>query len=158
VSNKGGLLRIVLGVLGIILSLALFLTLLTSVYTLRQTTVNVADTTDNVTTAVGVTIKAVTLTESLMDSDVANVVSITSTIGTDVPVADNYTAPTLNLTGLTANVTAAQGRTLVTTYEHGILNYFTGLDTVTAIAPSILFLTLLFGSGALVVSGIRKGR
>ncbi len=156
--SNGGLLKVVLGVLGIILSLALFLVVLSSMYSLRQTTADKIDTSDNVTTGVGVTIASTTLTYSLLGNDVANVSSIVSTIGTDVLVADNYTAPTLNLTGLTANVTAAQGRTLTVTYGHGILSYFTGLDVVTAIAPSIIFLLLLFGSGSLIVSGIRQGR
>lgn|GEM_PF-6077625 len=156
--NRGGPFRIVVGVLGLILVVTLFPTVLTGFMGLWDVAASQVDTADNVTTAVAVTTCNVTLTQTLLNSEVANVASITSTIGGDVAVADNYTSPLLYLTGLTANVTAGEGRTLTTTYDYGIRDYFVAFPTVITIAPVVLFLSMIFGSGYLVVSGARKYR
>ena len=151
--NRGGLFRIVLGVIGIILVVTLFPTVLTGFMGLWDVAAAQVDIQEDVTTALGVEIGNVTLTQTLLNSEVANVDSITSNI-TETPVADNYTSPLLYLTGLTANET----RTLTTTYDYGIRDTFVAFPTVIQIAPVVLFLSMLFGSGYLVVSGARKYR
>ena len=155
VNNRGAVIKIVFGVVGLVVVLSLFVSILGGFVNLLNASAAVVDTADNVTTAAGVTTANVTLTSSLLNADVANADSITSTIPTDNTVADNYSAPLLFLTGLTEDVSAGDGRTLTTTYDHGILSYFTALETIVAIAPAVLFLAMVFGSGALIVSGAR---
>jgi len=156
--NRGALLRIVFGVIGLIVTLSLFVTMLGGFADVLNASVAKTDTADNVTTAEGVNEADVTLTYSLLSDDVDNVASITSTIETDNAVADSYSALTLTVGNLTDNVSVGDGRTLTINYSHGILSYFTGLESVLVVGPVILFLTLVFGSSALIVSGIRKSR
>ena len=154
VSNRGAITRIVFGIVGLVVALSLFVSILGGFVNLLNASAAVVDTSDNVVT-LDVVEADVTLSSILLNDAVANVDSVTSTIGTDVPVADSYSALTLTVSGLTANVTAGEGRTLTTTYQHGILSYFTALGTIVAIGPAVLFLAMVFGSGALIVSGAR---
>ncbi len=151
--KKPGLIQVVIGVLGIILVFTLFSTVLSSMWSLRETSTSEIDTTNNVSTNVSITYAYVYLDYSLLDDDVANIDAITSTIGGDVPIADNYTEPQLWISGLAANVTAGDGRTLTVPYSHDIMGYFTGFDTITAITPAVLFLGALAGFSMLTVSG-----
>ena len=101
----------------------------------------------------------VVLTYALLDDDVANVTSITSTEVTDVPVAGSYVAgtKTLTVTGLAVSKT----RTLTTTYKTLSQNVFTGFGSIAAVAPLIVFVGLLFTGGFAMykgVSSMRKGR
>lgn len=151
--NRSGIVRIVIGAVGIILLLTLFPTILTGFVSLWDVAASQTDSQDDVTTAVGVTTGNVTLTQTLLNGDVSNVASISSNI-TETPVADNYSSPYLYLTGLTANET----RTLTTTYDYGVRSTFTAFPAVVQIVPTVLFLMMLFGGGYLVVSGARMYR
>ena len=100
----------------------------------------------------------VVLTYALLDDDEANVTSITSTLVTDVPVADSYVAGTKTLT--VTGLTAASTRTLTTTYTTQSQNVFTGFGSIAKVAPLIVFVGLLFTGGFSMykgISGMRKG-
>ena len=153
---KAGFMPMVLSMIGVVLFTTMFSTIMTSLVSLRDTADTIVDTADNVSTAVGVTIAPVTLTESLLNSLVANVISVTSSHGPDVPVADNYTSPTLNLTGLAANVTAGDGRTITTTYYHEATSHYVALSTIIGITPTVLFLSGIFGAAFLYYGGYKK--
>jgi len=153
---KGGFLAMVFSILGIILFVSMFGTVMTALTSLRNVSETIVDTTDNVSTAVGVTTANVTLTESLLNGLVANVNSVTSTIGTDVPVADSYTSPILSITGLTANITAGDGRTLITTYSHEVLSVFIAFSTILGIMPTLLLLLGVVSAGYFYYKGYKS--
>ena len=94
---------------------------------------------ENVTTALGVTSGNITLSETLFDSDVANVISITSSI-VETPAASTYTLGTgrLLMTSLTANVT--DGRIITATYYYGNVDEYTGLRSITEVTPLIVLI------------------
>ena len=148
--NKGGLVRVVLGLVGLILSISLFVTVLTGMGNLIDTAVTKGDVEEEVVTA-DVTAANVTLPYSLLNDDIANVISISSN-ETETPAADSYANLILTVGSLSANTT----RTLTTSYSHGILGYFTALETIIVLAPVVLFLGMIFGSGYLVASGAMK--
>ena len=105
-----------------------------------QTDTQSGVTSENVTTG------NVTLTQTLFNSDVAEVTSVSSNI-TETPVADNYTSPILYLTGLTINGT----RTITTVYDYAdTLTDYTGLYVVLQVTPLLVLISFLTGS---VVSG-----
>ena len=112
--------------------------------------------TDEVTTAVAVTTADVVLEHELYEADVLNVVSITSTLGTDVPTADSYVEATKTLTvsGLTADTT----RNLTITYETESMGVFTGLGSIVKVAPLIIFIGLLAGGGFGLFRGVTAMR
>lgn len=95
---------------------------------------------DTVSTAVGVTSANVTLTYDIWNNSTAEVISITSNVSGDTPVASTYTAATnrLLVTGLSAN--ASHG--LTTTYNNAGLidgnSGFTGLSALLLIAPMLV--------------------
>jgi len=136
----------------------MFATIMTAMTTLSNTSMSVIATTDNVSTGVGITTGNATLTETLLNGLVANVDSITSTEVGDVVVSDNYTHPLLYVTGLTANVTAGDGRTLTVTYQHEITSDYIALSTVIGIAPTVLLLAGLFGAAFVYRKGFKVAK
>jgi len=111
---------------------------------------------DVVVTGEAETTGAVVLNYALLDDDVANVTSITSTEATDVPVADSYVAGTKTLT--VSGLTASKTRTLTTTYKTLSQNVFTGFGSIAAVAPLIVFVGLLFSGGFAMYKGIQGMR
>lgn len=111
--------KTVLVIIGVIVVLLLFGVMLGGINSAQ--TDNRTDAFGAVVTGGGVTTANVVLVGDLYENDVLNVISITSDLGTDVPLVGTYTAltRTLQVTGLTA----AETRTLTVTYE---INALTG--------------------------------
>ena len=104
--------------------------------TYADTATGVVDTTNSGTMA---------LSQPLYDNSVAYIASVTSSSGTDTPVASTYTASTnlLTVTGLTFTGT----RTLTATYTYSATEGYAGLKEVMEVTPLILWVILVFGSG-----------
>ncbi len=111
---------------------------------------------EEVTTAVASTEADVVLDYDLYEADVANVVSITSTLGTDVPVAASYVEATKTLTvsGLTVDTT----RNLAITYLTESMGIYTGLGSIAKVAPLMVFIGLLAGGGFGLFKGVTAMR
>lgn len=109
--------KVALTIIGVIVVLMMFSTLLGGIDTAQTD-----ERTDNfgaVVTGGGITTADVVLVTNLYDGDVLNVVSVTSDLGTDVPLAFSYTALTRTLT--INGLTAAQTRTLTVIYKYDAL-------------------------------------
>lgn len=108
--------KVVMTILGVIIIILMFGVMLNGINNAQTDT-----RTDSfsVTTAPGVTTGDVVLVTLLYGADINNVVSITSDVGTDVPLPDTYVAGTRTLTvrGLTADDT----RTLNVEYKYDAL-------------------------------------
>lgn len=102
----------------------------------------------------------VTLTQDLYDDTTARISVITSSSGTDTPVAGTYTAASgsLVVTGLNANAPGTTSRTLGVTYEYNAVNEYTGLDDVAVMAPLVIFVGLLFGGSFAIYSEVKARR
>ncbi len=151
--KDNGLMRVVLGLLGLIISMTLFLTFLGGMVNLRNAATSRVDIATGVITNNATYTATVNLTYALLNDAVDNA-GVVSSNGTDVPVASTYTEPTLTVSGLVDNGT----RTLTTTYSEGLMSYFPTFDIITAISPVVIFLGLLGGFGYITVSGVRKYR
>ncbi len=94
-------------------------------------------------TAPGTTTADVVLTAPLYGEELTNIVSITSTLGTDVPLATDYTplTRTLEVSGLDDDAS----RTLTVTYLFGALGDYVGVGTFLGLTP------LLVGIGAVII-------
>ena len=109
--------KVVMTIVGVILVLLLFSTMLGGIEA-AQTDVR-TDTFGAVVTAPAATTAPVVLVADLYDGSVLKVDSVTSDLGTDVPLVDSYVAATKTLTvrGLTADAS----RTLTVVYKYGAL-------------------------------------
>lgn len=109
----------------------------------------------NVTTAGGITTADVTLSPGLYNDDTDSVLAVTSSLGTDAPVAGSYVAATdaLTVTGLTA----ADNRLLTVSYEYEATTDYTGMGALARMAPTLIFLALL-GAGVGIVVAAWRGR
>jgi len=94
-----------------------------------------------------------TLSQPLYDSSVTYVATVTSSSGTDTPVASTYAASTelLTVTGLTWSGT----RTLTTTYTYSLTEDYPGLKDVMEVTPLILWVIIIFGTGAAGIFAVR---
>jgi len=93
----------------------------------------------------------VVLTVPLYDEGLINVVDITSDLGTDVPLATDYTAltQTLEVSGLTAS----QTRTLTVTYRYAALDDYAGVNEFFGFIPLLVGVAIVaIVVGAIVVS------
>lgn len=106
-------------------------------------------TTGNVTTG------DMPLSRTLWQSDVANVVSISSN-ATETPVADNYTGGSLYFTSLSGNIT----RLLTVHYLRGSIDDYTGLRGVIGVSPMIVLIGFIAGgviTGFMGIKIMREG-
>ena len=90
----------------------------------------------------------VVLTEDLWNDDTSYVTAMTADGALAVPVADSYVnaTNTLTITGLGADTPQA----ITVTYEYGALDDYTGMGEMAAVAPLLIFISLI----AAVVGGI----
>ena len=132
---KASMLYMVLGIISIAISFVVFPIVLDASSTVLGHEGQIVDVHENVTTGAAETTADVVLRYALLDGLVANVVSITSSEGTDTPTADSYVeaSRTLTVGGLTADTT----RTLTITYKTDISAY-TGLGSIVKVAPLIV--------------------
>jgi len=107
-----------------------------------------------VTTGVGETTADVVLSTALYNDDNGHVTSITSTVGTDVPVAGTYVAATKTLT--VTGLTASESRTLTVIYDSDNLSDYTGLGTIVSLSPLIIWLVILGALGIGLYSNVKS--
>jgi len=121
----------VVGIIGVVILMIVFPIVMSATHDLQID--EQADAFAGVATGAGETDADVVLTVDLYGDDNTNVLSIVSSLETDVPVAGTYTAATntLNVTGLTAE----SSRTLTVTYEIDALTSFTGMAALFGITP-----------------------
>lgn len=134
--------RAVLAVIGAIIILSLFGTMMVGIKA-AQTTAR----TDNfaaVTTGMGVTEADVVLVTDPYEDDILNVTEITSDNGADAPLPDAYVtgSNTLTVRGLNANDT----RDLIVTYAYGNLT-----GTAAAAGSFLGLMPLLIGAAAVII-------
>lgn len=106
--------RAVMIVVGVIIILLLFGTMLTGIQTAQ--TDERTDAFTSVVTGVGESEADVVLVADPYDDNILNVIEITSTLGTDAPLADSYVTSTNTLT--VRGLTASQTRTLDVLYRY----------------------------------------
>lgn len=146
-TNPGSLMMLGIGIIFIAVGLIIFPVVLSGT-SAALTTQNAYTETDEITTDnTSGYIGSINLTQTLWNGAVAEVTSITSNVS-ETPVADNYSSPTLNLTGLTTNGT----RTLTTVYDYpSVLDGdYTGLLQILKIAPLLVLI-------AFVTAGVIAG-
>jgi len=145
-------LSMVLGIIAIAIAFVVFPIVLDATDTVLSHTGNVKES-DSATTDATVTTADIVLDYPLYNDDVANVVSITSSDAADTPSASAYAAATKTLTvsGLAESTT----RTLTTTYVTESMGVYTGLGSITKVAPLMVFMGLLAGGGFGLYKGIQ---
>jgi len=106
----------------------------------------------NVTTGAAETTGTVGLTFGLYQDEITNVVSITSTEGSDTPAASSYAAASdlLTVSGLAANST----RILTVTYDWDATTQFEGFGPITRMAPLLMILAVI----GIAVFSMYKGK
>jgi len=94
-----------------------------------------------------------TLSQRLYDDNVLLIASVTSSSGTDTPVASSYVGATdvLTVTGLSW----AGTRTLTTTYIYSSTDDYAGLKDIMEATPLILWVIIIFGSGVVTIFAVR---
>jgi len=107
----------------------------------------------NVTTGVGETSGTLTLQQGLYDDDTANVSSVTSSLGTDAPIASSYVAATRHVT--ITGLTASQTRELTVSYLYDATSSLTGMGQAGKMGPMIMFLGILGMGIGLIYHSIR---
>jgi hypothetical protein len=105
-------------------------------------------------TGTGETTADVVLSTALYNDDNGHVTSITSTVGTDVPVAGTYVAATKTLT--VTGLTASESRTLTVIYDSDNLSDYTGLGTIVSLSPLIIWLVILGALGIGLYSNVKS--
>ena len=145
----------VLGIIAIAIAFIIFPIVLDATSSLLAHSSEVMQT-DEVTTALAETTAEVVLEHELYEADVLNVVSITSTLGTDVPVADSYVEATKTLT--VGGLTVDSIRNLATTCETESMGVYTGLGSIAKVAPLMVFIGLLAGGGFGLFKGVTAMR
>lgn len=154
------MMRIIMGIICIVVAFILMPIILTADYDLI--TDSQVDSGLSANTSVGVTTANVTLTKAIHYDALASVTAISSNL-TSVSVdnvtltADAWVLASKQLTvgSLTAN---KSGRGLTVTYDYGALDTYTGMESLAYIAPTIIFVGLLFGGGLLTFTGYRSYR
>jgi uncharacterized membrane protein len=109
--------KIVMTIIGVILVILMF-----PLFILGNHAAQTTQRTDNygaVTTGGGITTTTLTLVTDLYENNPLNVVSITSSLNTDVPIVGAYTAISHEL--VVNGLTASETRTLTVTYEYAAL-------------------------------------
>lgn len=108
------------------------------------------------TTGVGVTGANLTLSLSVLDSDLTNVTSLSSNNTADAPIASSYTAATKVVA--VAGLNASDSRRLTVIYRAPSLNNYTGADLAAKWWPLILVIGIIAViTGAIVKSFQDKG-
>lgn len=94
------------------------------------------------------------LSQPLYDDSVSYITSVSSSSGTDTPVASTFDSSTdiLTVTGLSYTGT----RTLTTAYQYDQTDSYTGLGAIVEIAPMILWISVIIGVGMSVFFAYRK--
>lgn len=110
----------------------------------------------NITTGAGVTTGTVNLTETLWDSALGSVVSITSTQGSDTPAPQSYdsTNNRVTVSGLTPSLT----RVLTLTHEYDATTDFVGLGPLLSMGATLIALVLFIGIPAALIWKMFGGR
>lgn len=109
-----------------------------------------------VVTGGGITVADVVLLGDLYDGDILNVVSITSTLGTDVPLSNAYVPGTNTLT--VAGLTAAQTRTLTVTYQIDALTNYAAVGSFFGFTPLLIGVAVVaIIAGAIFVAFRNRG-
>lgn len=150
--NNRSILLMIGGIVTIAIAFVIFPIILDAAHDIR-----VDDATDqfvNITTGVGETNATVTLTDPLYEAKTYWVGNITSTEGTDVPVAGTYVSATQNLT--VTGLAASKTRTLTVPYSADALTNYSGVSPMVTVAPIVIFVGILFGGGSLFYFGMRR--
>jgi len=107
-----------------------------------------------VVTAPAATTADVVLTAPLYGNELTNVVEITSDLGTDVPLATDYTAltRTLEVSGLDDDET----RTLTVTYLYGTLDDYAGVNSFFGLIPLLVGVVIVIIIVAAMVGAFRN--
>jgi len=148
-----GIFKMVIGIVGIAIAMIMFPIILEGTHDIA--TDQQIDTSTNVATSGTPSYQGViTLSQDLYNNSVGQVTSITSSSGTDTPVAATYVSASgsLTVTGLLDTGT----RTLVTTYDYDAIDTYSGMDSVVHIAPLFVFVGLLFGGSLSAYAGFRQ--
>ena len=152
---RGSMISMVMGIIAIAIAFVVFPIVLDATSTVLEHTSDYMEA-DSATTGLGETTADIVLTYDLYEAGVGNVESITSTEATDTPTADSYVEATKTLT--VGGLTAEKTRTLTTTYESEAMNIYTGLGSITKVAPLIVFIGLLAGGGYGLFKGVQGMR
>ncbi len=108
----------------------------------------------SITTAAGITSANVTLTQDLFDDATSEIVSITSSDATDIPLATTYTAASNKLLVIGLNDDAS--RTLTIVYKIGTLTDFWGVDLASRTLLTFIILGVIGVVAAAVYQGTRR--
>ena len=136
---------VVMGIIGVAILMVIFPIIMSSTQELQTT--RQVDTFAAVTTGAAETTSEVTLSRGLYSDDTSYVLSITSDVGTDTPVAGTYVPSTNSLT--VTGLTASEIRALVVTYEYDALTAYTGMSAMVGMTPLLIWVAIL----AIVVGG-----
>lgn len=151
--NTNAILKLLMPIVALSIIILIFPVLLNgSDNILRETQ---ADTSTDIVAPAGS--GTVPLSQPLYASDVDWVTTITSSSGTDTPVAGSWSLDVLTITGLTwVGSPAAGTRTIVTTYEYDQVEDYTGLGDIIEVAPLILWVSVVVGYGAVAFAVNRR--
>ncbi len=105
----------------------------------------------DVTTAAGATSANITLVQSVLDADIANITSVTSNITTDAPLASTYTDATKKV--LVSGLDDDAARRLTVIYRAPALNSYVGADTAAKWWPLFLVLGIIAVITAAIING-----
>ena len=97
--------------------------------------------TGNITTGAGETTGNMTLTEDLYLDRMASVLTLTSTYGSDDPVASSYDSTTNNF--VVSGLVASQSRIITALYEYDSSSEFPNARQLSQAGPTIVILALL---------------
>jgi hypothetical protein len=103
----------------------------------------------NITTGAGEVTGTVNLTETLWESDLGSVVSITSTQGSDTPAAQSYDSTNNRIT--VSGLTPSLNRVITLTHEYAAADDFVGLDPLLAMGATLIALVLFLGIPAAII-------
>jgi len=150
--NKGNLTKLMIPVIALAIVIIIFPVLLNGADSILRD--SQTDTSTGVTSALGSGTMA--FTQPLYADSVDWVTTVTSSSGTDTPVASTYNGTTdvLTLTGLTHTGT----RTLTANYQYDQTDTYTGLGDVVTVAPLIVWVGIIMGVGMTAFVGYRKLR
>ena len=139
----------VIGLILIIIGIILFPVLLSSFDDMSKTD---AATIGTVATGVGVTTGDVTLNSGLYDTNLDNIIDISSTDTDDFPAPSSYNENTdaLTVSGLEASTSRALTVEYYTEMDTGYIS------TILPIAPFVVFLIFLGAGGGIMYRSIRR--
>ena len=144
-----------MGIIMIMVSFIIFPMVMTGTHEVRT---DAATATGNVTTGGGVTTGAVSLTGNggLYNDSTDSITSLASDLGADTPIVSSYNISTAVLT--VGGFAASQNRTITVAYEYDATTDYTGLGSLTSLAPTLVFLALLFSGVGIVWHSFKGGR